>query len=68
MDEEYIESIADWEDYFFDVIGVTLPEAGKLVAVELLFDENQAPYVNTKPIHPSQKVKLLDNGKLEVRI
>ena len=68
FDEEFVESTTDWEEYFYDVVGVTVPETGKLLTVELLFDENQAPYVNTKPIHPSQKVKLLEDGKLEVRI
>ena len=68
FDEEFVESTTDWEEYFYDVIGATVPESGELELIELLFDENQAPYVNTKPIHPSQKVKLLDDGRLEVRI
>ncbi|MDC0339015.1 WYL domain-containing protein [Flavobacteriales bacterium] len=68
LDEEYVEDKTDWEDYFYDVIGVTVIEDSVADEVELIFSKEQAPYVMTKPFHPSQKVKLLDDGRLEVRI
>lgn len=68
LDEEYVESTTDWEDYFYDVIGVTVMEDSIAEEVELIFTKEQAPYVMTKPFHPSQKAKLLDSGELSVRI
>ena len=68
LDAEYVESKTDWEDYFYDVIGVTVIEDSVAEEVELIFSKEQAPYVMTKPFHPSQKAKLLDSGELSVRI
>ena len=45
----------DFNEYFEDIIGVTMPENGKLTKIELLFSNEEAPYVLTKPIHGSQK-------------
>lgn len=65
--EEYIPSDIDWEDYFYDIIGVTMPKNTKIEEVILRFSKEQAPYITTKPIHPSQKQKLED-GELVVHI
>lgn len=45
----------DWEDYFFDFIGITkLP--GEPVDVEILvLDQEQMEYIKTNPLHHSQK-------------
>jgi predicted DNA-binding transcriptional regulator YafY len=53
----------DWEDYFSDMIGVSRPE-GKPVEVKILItDEVEASYINTKPIHQSQKkLKKVEGG------
>lgn len=60
-DTKYFEQDIDWEDYFFDFIGVT--RKGDVVEkVELLFNLETAPYVITKPIHLSQKYKYIDSG------
>jgi predicted DNA-binding transcriptional regulator YafY len=40
----------------------------KAVPVELIFQKEQAPYIQTKPMHPSQKVKQLEDGRLQVRL
>ncbi|MCH8533548.1 MAG: WYL domain-containing protein [Flavobacteriaceae bacterium] len=59
----------DWEnEYFYDIIGVTRPADQKIEKVVLKFNEKLAPYITTKPIHPSQKAKLDDLGNLLVRI
>ena len=34
----------------------------------MIFSKEQANYINTKPLHPSQKTKLLESGELQVII
>lgn len=58
----------DWEEFFDEIIGVTNHPNDEETEVKLLFSESRAPYIITKPLHPSQKHKTLSNGKLEVRI
>lgn len=53
--EPYIHHAFDAEDYFHDVVGVTVDHSRPQV-VELLFDRAQAPYVLTKPLHHSQSI------------
>ena len=67
IDGSYNENTTDWEDFFYDIIGVTKME-GSVQEVELLFSKEQAPYIQTKPLHPSQKSSLLDDGRLVVKI
>lgn len=66
-DLKYQETDIDWEDYFFDLVGVTRPVDGKVQEVVLHFAPDIAPYIKTKPIHPSQKHKDLEDY-LEVKI
>lgn len=54
--EEYIECDIDWNDHFYEVIGVTIYDDQPLERVVLAFDSSQAPYIETKPLHPSQKI------------
>lgn len=63
----YQSSETDWEDYFYDIVGVTRPEGIELQEINLWFTPEVAPYVITKPIHPSQKHKNEPSG-LEVKI
>ena len=65
--KKYIVSSTNWEDHFYDIIGVTRPNQLPTV-IELLFSKEQAPYIQTKPLHPSQKSKLLEDGTLYVRL
>lgn len=47
----------DFDTYFDDIIGVTVPDADvRKETIELRFAEDRYPYVVSKPIHPSQKV------------
>lgn len=66
-DKKFKPSETDWEDYFFDIIGVTRPEGAELQEIVLKFSPEVAPYVITKPIHPSQRQKN-DSTGLEVKI
>lgn len=65
--QKYKKSNTDWDDYFFDLIGVTFPKGVELQEVVLKFSPEVAPYVITKPIHPSQRHKN-DLTGLEVKI
>ena len=64
---KYKPSETDWEEYFYDLVGVTRPEDTEIQEVILKFTPEVAPYVMTKPLHPSQKHKNDPTG-LEVRI
>lgn len=61
------QSETDWEEYFFDLVGVTRTESRNLQEIVLKFSPEVAPYVITMPIHPSQKHKNDPTG-LEVKI
>jgi predicted DNA-binding transcriptional regulator YafY len=51
----------DFEEYFEDVIGVTVNSNQDPVKVTLQISKNIWPYIQTKPIHGSQKIKLKGN-------
>jgi len=44
------------DTYFNDIIGVSIPEEGKVEEVRLAVYGDQAKYVRTKPLHPTQRV------------
>lgn len=67
LDEKYVHDTTDWDDHFFDIVGVTR-KPGKCEEVKLLFTSEQAPYIETKPLHPTQKHNRNEDGKLEVTI
>lgn len=68
VDLEYIKDYTDWEDFFYDVVGVTRNNIEQTADIELLFSSEKAPYIETKPIHPSQKHRRKDDGKLLVKL
>ncbi len=58
----------NWEDYFSDMIGVSRLD-GKVEEVRLLIsDEVEASYINTKPLHQSQKTLKKVEGGFETSI
>lgn len=57
----YINSHIDFNEYFDDVIGVTIP-AGKIEDVVLKVDKQLISYITTKPLHGSQKIKESENS------
>ncbi len=59
--EAYHPTDIDWNEYFYDIIGVTIYEDKPLERIVLSFDESTAPYVETKPLHATQK--LLEKGE-----
>lgn len=53
--------IDDPFDYFFDVIGTTIPNHGEVERVVLKFAPKRYQYVSTKPIHHTQKTDNLNH-------
>ena len=52
----YETTTIDFEEYFDDVIGVTIPKDQEPVNIQLKFSEDRYPYITSKPIHWSQKM------------
>ena len=55
IDMPYKESEVDFEEYFDDVIGVTVPERYEPVDVILSVSNNRYNYIKTKPLHLTQR-------------
>lgn len=53
----FIPTDVDFEDYFYDIIGVTHQVDAAIETILLKFSPQSLPYVLTKPLHPSQKTK-----------
>lgn len=59
----YIEDtiIVDIDEYFSDVVGVTIPSNKDVVRVKLQFSEKRYPYIISKPLHESMRKVDNDN-------
>lgn len=69
VDENYIiNTVIDWEEYFEDIIGVTKPTDGKAQKIILLFYGITGKYIESKPIHGSQKSKWVEPTVLQVEL
>jgi predicted DNA-binding transcriptional regulator YafY len=58
----------DWKEYFGDIIGVTKPENAELQNITLHFFGKTGKYMESKPLHGSQKSKWIDENTLEVKL
>lgn len=58
----------DFEDYFDDIIGVTIPVDRTIEHVLLKFTKERFPYVLSKPLHHSQKIKDKETGLIEISV
>ena len=58
----------NWKDYFEDIIGVTKIENRAVEEIVLHFYGNTGNYIETKPLHGSQKAKWIKVGSLEVKL
>jgi predicted DNA-binding transcriptional regulator YafY len=65
---KYRKDTTDWSDFFSDIIGVSKDPDKQIEEVKLLFNPEQAPYIKTKPLHETQKINILEDNSLEVRI
>ncbi len=67
--EVFIENTTiEWQDYFEDIIGVTKPVDAEIENVVLHFSKSTGKYMETKPLHGSQKSKWIDEYTLEVNL
>lgn len=66
-DKAYRPDTTDWEEYFFDIVGVTR-KAGEPIQVVLLVKGGAVPYVITKPLHPTQRTTTQDDGTAVLKI
>lgn len=65
-EKKYIICKIDLEEHFEDIVGVTLYADRPLEKIILWASEKEAPYIETKPIHPSQKsLNGLEGEKLQ---
>lgn len=62
----YMETDIDFSQYFEDIIGVTIPNEN-VVDIILEVDKTLIPYITTKPLHGSQKIKEKNNN-IEVHL
>ena len=53
---KYLESEIDFTEYFDDVVGVTIDKESEPIRIVLKFSKKQWKYINSKPLHASQKV------------
>lgn len=58
----------DWNDYFYEIIGVTNKAEVPVEEVHFLAHGLTAHYIDTKPIHGTQKPKWIDEHTLDIRI
>ncbi|MFI8379084.1 helix-turn-helix transcriptional regulator [Leeuwenhoekiella sp. NPDC079379] len=70
LDKDYKTADIDWEDdYFYDIIGVTRIQNADVQEIVLQFLSELAPYIQTKPIHPTQtRPKFLESGEMVISI
>lgn len=53
----------DFDEYFEDVVGVTVPAGEEVQKIIMIADEGLAPYIRTKPIHESQtQLRKIEDG------
>lgn len=56
INQSYIDNIKiDFNEYFDDVIGVTVPKDKQIETIRLRIDRHRYNYIESKPFHPSQK-------------
>lgn len=58
----------DWTEYFEDIIGVTKPDNAIVENITLHFYGKTGKYMESKPLHGSQKSKWIDDNTLEVNL
>ena len=58
----------DFGEYFFPVIGVTIPEDGETQTITLRVRKKEYPYVETKPLHITQEKMCEDEDSVTITI
>ncbi len=69
INKQYIENKSiDFEEYFDDVVGVTVAENQQPIKILLQINNNLFPYIHSKPIHGSQKIKVRYNNYVIIEL
>ena len=58
----------DWQEYFEDIIGVTKPKEAGVQHIVIHFYGITGKYVESKPLHGSQRTRWINPETLEVRL
>ena len=58
----------DFNEYFDDVIGVTIPRDASVEKIKLKFSPHRFSYITSKPLHGSQKIVDEENGIIELSL
>ena len=58
----------NFEEYFEDVVGVSVPKSGTPDKIVLRFEKSRFPYVETKPLHPSQIIVDKDDCIVQIEV
>ncbi len=66
--EPFVESAFNPHTFFDDVIGVTKSSNDRPQNITLWVDKENAPYVLTKPLHPSQELRKQDDSGIIINI
>lgn len=66
--DNYIVSDIDWSEYFDDVVGVSILPQGKVEEVHFLVHGKTGRYIESNPIHCTQRHKWIDEETLDVRL
>ena len=64
---KYIQNDIDFENFFDDVVGVSVNNGDK-VRIQLQFEEKRFQYVLTKSLHPSQRIVDMDKCIVEIEV
>lgn len=60
--------LIEWSEYFEDIIGVTKPADSKIENITLHFYGKTGKYIESKPLHGSQKSRWINDETLEVNL
>ena len=64
-----VNTFIDVDDYFKDIIGVTVPNGdAEILDIRLKFEKERFPYVVSKPLHHSQEIVDESNCIIEVHV
>ena len=66
--KEYVPNSIDFSEYFEDVIGVTVDKEAKLEKIQLKIKSDLFPYIQTKPLHGSQKTKEMGDAHIVIEL
>ena len=67
-DYTYVKLDMDWNDYFYDIIGVTNIDNAPVEKINFLVHGKTAHYLYTKPLHGSQHHNWLDDNTLDITL